>query len=65
MSNTANQKQTPMFMSIRKAAEHTGLSEIFLRSKLSENKLPGIYTGRKFMVDIEKLMDSLRNNYIK
>ena len=47
------------FPSIREAAARGPLSEYCLRLMLKEGKLPGIYSGRKFLVNYEKLLEQL------
>ena len=41
---------------IRDTAEITGLSEKFLRKLQKENRLPGIYSGTRFMVNYASLL---------
>lgn len=47
------------FPSIRGAARRGPLSEYCLRLMLRQGKLPGIYSGRKFLVNYEKLVEQL------
>ncbi len=44
------------FNTIRDTAEITGLSEKFLRKLQKENRLPGIYSGTRFMVNYASLL---------
>ena len=44
------------FNTIRDPAEITGLSEKFLRKLQKENRLPGIYSGTRFMVNYASLL---------
>lgn len=47
------------FPSIREAARRGPLSEHCLRLMLKEGKLPGVYSGRKFLVNYERLLEQL------
>lgn len=47
------------FPSIRETAKRGPLSEYCLRIMLKEGKLPGVHSGRKFLVNYEKLLDQL------
>lgn len=47
------------FPSIRGAAKRGPLSEYCLRLMLKQGKLPGIYSGRKFLVNYTKLIEQL------
>lgn len=47
------------FPSIREAARRGPVSEYLLRPWLKEGKLPGVYSGRKFLVNYEKLIEQL------
>ncbi|MCD8189496.1 MAG: helix-turn-helix domain-containing protein [Clostridiales bacterium] len=54
-------KVDTIYYSIKNAAHLTGLSEYYLRTMLKAGNLPGVYSGRKFMVDVPALLDSLKN----
>lgn len=47
------------FQSIRKTARRGPLSEHCLRLMLKQGNLPGVYSGRKFLVNYEKLLAQL------
>ena len=47
------------FNTIRETAIITGLSEKYLRSLQKENKLPGVYSGSRFLVNYASLMKYL------
>ena len=47
------------FNTIRETAFITGLSEKYLRSLQKENKLPGVYSGTRFLVNYAALIKSL------
>lgn len=53
MEQTAIKKP---FMSIRETARYTGLSEYFLRDMQKSGCLPGVYTGRKYCVNVPALL---------
>ncbi len=47
------------FPSIREAAKRGPLSEYCLRLMLKQNLLPGVYSGRKFLVNYDRLLEQL------
>ena len=47
------------FNTIRQTAIITGLSEKYLRRLQKEQKLPGIYSGTRFLVNYASLMEYL------
>ncbi len=47
------------FPSIREAARRGPLSEYCLRLMLKQNRLPGTYSGKKFLVNYDLLMEQL------
>lgn len=51
--------ENTMFPSIRGAAKRGPLSEHCLRLMLKQGKLPGVYSGRKFLVNYGKLIEQL------
>lgn len=52
------------FPSIREAAKRGPLSEYCLRLMQKEGKLPGIFSGRKFLVNYEKLLEQLNEEAV-
>jgi len=52
------------FRTLPKAAEYTGLPKYYLRQKKREGKLPGIYSGNRFYVDIVRLREMIRRGEI-
>lgn len=56
-----NEATTP-FVTVRQASRVTGLSERFLRRLVREGLCPGIYSGNRFLVDTEMLMQKLRSD---
>lgn len=47
------------FPSIRETAKRGPVSEYCLRLMLKQGDLPGVYSGRKFLVNYEKLLEQL------
>lgn len=47
------------FPSIREAAKLGPLSEYCLRLMLKQNRLPGTYSGKKFLVNYDMLIEQL------
>ena len=47
------------FPSIREAARRGPLSEHCLRGMLSRGELPGVYSGKKFLVNYDRLLQQL------
>ena len=47
------------FPSIREAARRGPVSEYCLRLMLKQGNLPGIYSGRKFLVNYDLLLEQL------
>ncbi len=50
----------PTLKTIREVAKLGVLSETHLRTMLKEGKLPGIYSGTRFYVNLEALMDFIQ-----
>lgn len=53
------------FQTIRQIAKSSPLSEHYLRNRLKENRLPGFYTGTRFIVDVPALMDMLHRESLE
>lgn len=47
------------FPSIRETARRGPLSEHCLRIMLKEGRLPGVFSGKKFLVNYSKLLEQL------
>lgn len=47
------------FPGIREAARRGPLSEYCLRLMLKQGNLPGVFSGRKFLVNYERLLEQL------
>lgn len=45
-----------VYHSIRETARITGLAEYNLRNRLKNGHLPGLYSGRKFLVNVPSLL---------
>lgn len=48
-----------VYHSIRETAKLTGLSEYFIRQLFKAGAVPGIYSGKKFLVNVPSLLESL------
>lgn len=48
-----------VYHSIRETAKLTGLSEYFLRQQQKAGAVPGVYSGRKFLVNVPSLLKSI------
>lgn len=48
-----------VYHSIRETARITGLSEYFIRQQLKAGAVPGTYSGKKFLVNVPSLLESL------
>lgn len=48
-----------VYHSIRETAKLTGLSEYYLRQQQKVGAVPGIYSGKKFLVNVPSLLESL------
>lgn len=48
-----------VYHSIRETAKLTGLSEYFLRQQQKAGAIPGVYSGRKFLVNVPSLLKSV------
>lgn len=47
------------YMTIRQTARETGLPEGTLRARLKRNKLPGLYAGSRYYINVPLLMEML------
>lgn len=47
------------FLSVRETAKRGPLSEYCLRLMLKQNILPGVYSGKKFLVNYDRLLEQL------
>lgn len=52
----------PRFMSIREVAKTGILSEYTLRLMEKQNRLPCMYTGRKCLINFDKLVEQLNTS---
>lgn len=48
-----------VYHSIRETAKLTGLSEYYLRQQQKVGAVPGIYSGKKFLVNVPSLLEYL------
>ena len=51
--------ESVIYMSIRETAKKTGLAESFIRAAVKENKVPGFYSGKKFLVNVPRFLATL------
>ena len=54
--------QHPRMLSIRQTANTGILPESLLRTLVKQGRVPGIYAGRKFLVNYDKLCEWLNNS---
>lgn len=52
------------FPSIRETARRGPLSEHCLRLMLAQGKLPGVYSGKKFLVNYDRLLEQLNGEAV-
>lgn len=50
-----------IYMTIRQTAKRTGIAESFLRSAVKNKKIPGFYSGNKFLVNVPRMLEVLEN----
>ena len=51
--------EAKLYMSIRETAKYTGIAESFLRTAVRDKRVPGVYSGRKFLVYVPKFLQTL------
>ena len=51
----------PLMMSIRKAAGEVPLTENAIRTGVKQGWVPGFYVGKKFLVNVDRLLDMINN----
>lgn len=49
----------PRFMTIRQTAKEGPLSEYCLRAMQKRGELPGVFSGNRFLVNYDRLLDRL------
>ena len=49
----------PQFMSIRQTTKATGISESLIRRLVREGQCPGFYSGKKYTVNVDALVEML------
>lgn len=52
-------KIVPTMLTIKETAKKTKLSEYYLRQLVHDRKIVFVYTGRKYLINYEKLVDFL------
>jgi len=53
--------QRPRFMSIRETSRTGLLPEALLRRMVKQGKVPGVYSGKRFLVNYDRLCDCLND----
>ena len=51
--------EAKLYMSIRETARYTGIAESFLRAAVRDKKVPGFYSGKKYLVNLPKFLEAL------
>ncbi len=54
----------PTFRTIRQTAATGILSESMLRLMLKQRRLPGVYSGNRFLVNVDVLVDQLNSESV-
>lgn len=49
----------PTMLSINETAKRTGLSSLYLRKLCWENKISFVRTGKKYLINLERLVEYL------
>ena len=55
--------ENKMFMSISEACSATGLSQTYLRSGCKDGSIPHTKSGKKYLVNVPRLIEQLNNQY--
>lgn len=55
----------PTFKTIRQTAAMGFVPEHLLRERLKQGKLPGVYSGNRFLVNVDALVEQLNAESIK
>ena len=56
-----NTLTVPVFMTINKTAGLGFISHVKLRKMVANGECPGFYTGNRFMVNVDALIEKLAN----
>lgn len=54
--------ESVVYMSIRQTAKKTGLAESFIRAAVKKNKVPGFYSGKKYLVNVPRFLAALEES---
>ena len=57
-------EKTPVFMSVKETAKHTGLSTYYLYNFVRSGKIKTAKIGVKYMIHIESLIDDVLNGRV-
>ena len=61
-ANIPNAVNIPRMLTIRQTARLGILPEAALRAGVKQGWVPGIYTGTKFLVNVDRLIDYMNGN---
>lgn len=61
MNTNAETATRPQMLTIRETARTGILPELALRTLVKQGKVPGIYVGKKFLVNYDRLCDWLND----
>jgi hypothetical protein len=53
--------EVPKFLTIRQTAQTKILPEACIRRMVKQGRIPGIYSGRTFLVNFDRLVDQLNS----
>lgn len=54
-----NTTQIPQMVTIKEAAERTGLANFYIRQLCLQNKIIHVKAGRKYLINFDKLIEFL------
>lgn len=47
-------------LTVKEASKECGVSTYFLRDWIKQGKCPGVYSGKKFLINVERLEEIIR-----
>ena len=59
MGKKKEEPTMPIYMSLRKASDMTGLSYAYIRNRLRSGELPYVKSGTTFMINMQKFLELL------
>ena len=54
-------KENTVYASVRETARRTGCSEYYLRQRIANNEIMYVPSGKKFLINVPKLLEQLEN----